>query len=73
MLSAAKATRWMPKQSAKRCSARQCVFVPVKTVEQQSILMIHRARSLFVRQRTMVANALRAYLAEFDTGTSGPV
>lgn len=40
-------------------------FVPVKTVEQQSILMIHRARSLLVRQRTMVANALRAHLAEF--------
>jgi len=39
-------------------------FVPVKTVEQQSILMAHRARSLFVRQRTMLANALRAHLAE---------
>lgn len=39
-------------------------FVPVKTVEQQSILMTHRARSLLVRQRTMVANALRAHLAE---------
>src|SRR5690606_10634245 len=35
-------------------------FVPVKTVEQQAILMIHRARSLLVRQRTMPANALRA-------------
>lgn len=39
-------------------------FVPVKTVEQQSILMAHRARSLLVRQRTMLANALRAHLAE---------
>ena len=39
-------------------------FVPVKTVEQQSILMTHRARSLLVRQRTMTANALRAHLAE---------
>jgi len=39
-------------------------FVPVKTVEQQAILMIHRARSLLVRQRTMLANALRAHLAE---------
>ncbi|MEY9098558.1 transposase [Sinorhizobium fredii] len=39
-------------------------FVPVKTVAQQSILMTHRARSLLVRQRTMVANALRAHLAE---------
>ena len=31
---------------------------------QQSILMAHRARSLLVRQRTMLANALRAHLAE---------
>ena len=40
-------------------------FVPVKTIEQQSVLMAHRARSLLVRQRTMAANALRAHLAEF--------
>lgn len=40
-------------------------FVPVKTVEQQGILMTHRARALLVRQRTMVANALRAHLADF--------
>ena len=40
-------------------------FVPVKTVEQQSILMAHRTRALIVRQRTMAANALRAHLAEF--------
>lgn len=39
-------------------------FVPVKTIEQQGILMTHRARSLLVRQRTMLANALRAHLAE---------
>lgn len=39
-------------------------FVPVKTVEQQGILMTHRARSLLVRQRTMLVNALRAHLAE---------
>lgn len=40
-------------------------FVPIKTVEQQGILMAHRTRSLLVRQRTMAANALRAHLAEF--------
>ncbi len=40
-------------------------FVPVKTVEQQGILAVHRTRSLLVRQRTMAANALRAHLAEF--------
>ena len=40
-------------------------FVPVKGTEQQSILMLHRTRSLLVRQRTMLANALRSHLSEF--------
>ncbi len=39
-------------------------FVPVKGAEQQSVLMLHRARSLLVRQRTMLVNALRAHMAE---------
>ena len=40
-------------------------FVPIKTTEQQSALMIHRARDLLIRQRTMLVNALRGHLAEF--------
>ena len=40
-------------------------FVPIKTEEQQSMLMIHRARDLLVRQRTAAVNALRGHLAEF--------
>jgi transposase len=40
-------------------------FVPVKTIEQQSALMLHRGRELLVRQRTMTVNALRGHLAEF--------
>src|ERR1700749_819206 len=40
-------------------------FVPTKTVEQQSGLVLHRARHLFIRQRTSVINSIRAYLAEF--------
>lgn len=40
-------------------------FVAVKSVEQQSMLMLHRVRELLVRQRTMLATALRAHLAEF--------
>jgi transposase len=39
-------------------------FVPVKSVEQQSMLMLHRARDLLIRQRTQLTNALRAHLAE---------
>jgi len=39
-------------------------FVPIKSVEQQSMLMLHRARDLLIRQRTQLINALRAHLAE---------
>ncbi len=39
-------------------------FVPIKTPEQQSVLMLHRTRQLFVRQRTTLINAIRAHLAE---------
>ncbi|MFQ6099516.1 MAG: IS110 family transposase [Armatimonadota bacterium] len=39
-------------------------FVPVKSAEQQSVLMLHRSRDLLIRQRTMLVNALRAHLAE---------
>ena len=46
-------------------------FVPTKTPEQQSGLMLHRARHLFIRQQTSVINAIRAHLAEF--GITAPV
>jgi transposase len=40
-------------------------FVPVKSADQQSVLMLHRVRALMIRQRTMLVNALRGHLAEF--------
>lgn len=40
-------------------------FVAIKSADQQAVLMLHRARDLLVRQRTMLINALRAHLAEF--------
>ena len=40
-------------------------FVPIKSVEAQAVGSLHRARDLLVRQRTMLANALRGMLAEF--------
>jgi transposase len=40
-------------------------FVPVKSMEQQGVLVMHRVRSVLVRQRTMMANALRGHMAEF--------
>src|ERR1700736_1146207 len=39
-------------------------FVPIKTIEQQTALMLHRTRQLLVRQRTMLGNTLRGHLAE---------
>ncbi len=39
-------------------------FVPVKSVEQQATMAVHTTRALLVRQRTMVANSLRAALSE---------
>jgi len=46
-------------------------LVPTKTPEQQSGLMLHRTRHLFIRQQTSVINAIRAHLAEF--GIVAPV
>ncbi|WP_368509039.1 IS110 family transposase [Bradyrhizobium lupini] len=40
-------------------------FVPIKSVENQGFLMVHRARGLLVGQRTMTACAIRAHFAEF--------
>lgn len=40
-------------------------FVPVKTVENQAALMLHGARDLLIRQRTMLLNAVRGHAAEF--------
>jgi transposase len=40
-------------------------FVPVKTEEQQGVLVLHRSRDLLMRQRTMILNAIRGHFAEF--------
>ena len=40
-------------------------FVPVKSTEQQGVLVLHRTRELLVRQRTMLVNGLRGHMAEF--------
>ena len=46
-------------------------FVATTTPEQQSCLMLHRTRHLFIRQQTAVINSIRAHLAEF--GIVAPV
>jgi transposase len=40
-------------------------FVPLKKIEQQTTLLLHRARELVVKQRTAQANQIRGLLAEF--------
>jgi transposase len=46
-------------------------FVPTKTPVQQSCMMLHRTRLLFISQQTAVINAIRSDLAEF--GMVAPV
>ena len=40
-------------------------FVPVKNVEQQAVLALHRVRQSFVKARTAQANQIRGLLGEF--------
>jgi transposase len=40
-------------------------FVPIKSIEQQDILMLHRARELVIKQRTAQGNQIRGLLAEY--------
>jgi len=40
-------------------------FVAIKSPEQQSLLALHRARDLLIRQRTQLVNMIRGQLAEF--------
>jgi transposase len=40
-------------------------FVPIKNLEQQAVLSLHRARQGFVKARTAQANQIRGLLAEF--------
>ena len=39
-------------------------FVPIKTVEQQAMLSVHRARQGFIKARTAQANQIRGLLSE---------
>lgn len=40
-------------------------FVPIKGIEQQDILLLHRVRELAMKQRTAHGNQIRGLLAEF--------
>jgi transposase len=51
--------------SCEAVSRPQMRFVPIKTVEQQAVLTVHRARELLVTERTAVANQIRGLLMEY--------
>lgn len=40
-------------------------FAEIKTVDQQSVLVLHRTRSMLIKHRTRMGNTIRAHLAEF--------
>src|ERR1700724_648976 len=40
-------------------------FLPIKTADQQAVLMLHRTRDLLIRQRSSLISAIRAHFAEF--------
>jgi transposase len=40
-------------------------FVPIKSEAQQAVLALHAARSLLVKQQTMLTNAIRGLASEF--------
>lgn len=46
-------------------------FVPVKSPEQQSVMVLHRTRLILTRQRTQLSNAIRGHMAEF--GLAAPI
>jgi transposase len=45
-------------------------FVPVENTEQQGILALHTARSLLIRQKTMLGDAIRGLATEFGLTVS---
>ncbi len=46
-------------------------YVPVKSADQQAVLLLHRSRELLIRQRSALISAIRAHFAEFGVVASG--
>ena len=45
-------------------------FAPIKSADQQAVLMLHRSRELLVKQRTMLINAVRGHCSELGITAS---
>ena len=50
---------------AEACTRPTMRFVPIKTITQQEVLLLHRARELSIKQRTAQANQIRGMLSEY--------
>lgn len=48
-------------------------FAPIKTVDQQAALLLHRTREFLIRQRTSLISAIRGHLAEFGVITAARI
>jgi transposase len=48
-------------------------FVPIRSIDNQAVLMCHKVRELLVSQRTQLINALRGHLAEVPNRRSLPM
>jgi transposase len=48
-------------------------FVPVKTPEQQNVMMLDRVRLMLNRQRAQLSNAIRAHLSGFGIRGTGAI
>lgn len=45
-------------------------FAPIKSADQQAVLMLHRSRELLVKQQTMLINAVRGHCSELGMTAS---
>jgi len=52
---------------AEACTRPSMRFVPIKALEQQDVLMIHRAREMSIKNKISQANQIRGMLSEFDS------
>lgn len=50
---------------AEACTRPSMRFVPIKTVSQQDMLALHRARELSIKNRTALSNQIRGLLCEY--------
>ena len=50
---------------AEACTRPSMRFVPIKTVSQQDMLALHRARELSIKNRTALSNQIRGLLSEY--------